>query len=141
MISSPRDFGDVDEGPRPEYHTEKGNFLHNKEFNKQVDVNKKSGDTSSRKDTTKSTGLLDTKKKKVNKHISEILGPDHKKIMHLCNDEMPKYFVSEEERKQVTSVMAKNFMSKPDDYQKKQFGYTPRQFTASIHNPFRQHNL
>jgi hypothetical protein len=78
------------------------------------------------------------KKKKINKPLSEILGPNHKKLAELPNKSAIKYFDKPEEHNEVMDVLSGAFKSKPGkDYDKRLYGYKLKDFLASVHNPYR----
>ena len=78
------------------------------------------------------------KKQKINKPLSEILGPNHLKLVELPNKSAIKYFDKPEDRDAVMEVLSGAFKSKPGkDYEKKLYGYNLRDFLVSVHNPYR----
>lgn len=81
---SPRDDLDVDEGPRNSFKPDmdQTNLLNSRQFQ---DGNMKGASTVSQSSNPNNPR---EKKKKVRKNLTEILGPDANKKIHLCNKDV-----------------------------------------------------
>ena len=81
------------------------------------------------------------RKKKINKPLSEILasyGKDAEKMLELPNRSAMKYFDKVEDKMKVKEVFSGAFKTgRGKDYDKRLYGYTERDFLASVHNPYR----
>lgn len=65
------------------------------------------------------------KKKKVNKMLCEIVGPENKNKLDLNTGSAARFFDDDDEKKRVTEVIANSFKKGSNkDYNNRVFGYT-----------------
>ena len=83
-----------------------------------------------------------SKKKKINKQLCEIVGPEKKKLLELNTGSATRFFDDESEKRKVQEVLANSFKTNTNkDYFNRLFGYTHREFVNSVHNPLRKANM